>query len=127
MDGPAITFGDRLKSARKAAGLGQGELAEKLGKTQSSISQCERGESQLSLEVLRDVAAVLNVSADWLLGLDSSELTTLNTSRRQVAGISLLSELSSALASDELSQAQINLLADLLTQFRELNVIGDPN
>lgn len=114
-----ITFGERLKLARKAAGLGQAELADRIGKTQSSISQWERGESSLSLDVLVLVSTALGVTTDWLLGVDESELKTLVVKRRHVTGITLLSELSAACAADELSETQIDLIADLLLQFRE--------
>jgi len=39
-------IGQRVRSARKAAGLTQKELAEKVGIRQSTISELEKGESQ---------------------------------------------------------------------------------
>jgi transcriptional regulator with XRE-family HTH domain len=114
-----ITFGERLKLARKAAGLGQTDLADRIGKTQSSISQWERGESSLSLDVLVLLSTALGVTTDWLLGVDKSEFEAVVVKRRHVTGMALLSELSAACASDELSDTQIDLMADLLLQFRE--------
>ena len=60
------------------------------------------------------------VTTDRLLGVDESELDSLIVKRRHVSGMALLSELSAACASDELSDTQIDLLADLLSQFREV-------
>lgn len=42
-----------LKSARRDAGLTQGELAERMSATQSFVSKCERGERRLDIVELR--------------------------------------------------------------------------
>lgn len=63
-------FGSRLRQARKAAGLTQRELAERVGfKTYNSIAQYERGLNDPSLPTLFRIATELNCSADWLLNL----------------------------------------------------------
>ena len=63
-------FGSRLKQARKAAGLTQRELAERVGfKTYNSIAQYERGLNDPSLPTLFRIATELKCSADWLLNL----------------------------------------------------------
>ncbi|MBR2783033.1 MAG: helix-turn-helix transcriptional regulator [Firmicutes bacterium] len=63
------TFGKRLKSLRKSAGLNQGDLAEKLNVSRSSISSYENIDRMPDIEILRDAAAFFDVSADWLIGL----------------------------------------------------------
>ena len=63
-------FGSRLRQARKAAGLTQRELAERVGfKTYNSIAQYERGLNDPSLPTLFRIATELKCSADWLLNL----------------------------------------------------------
>ena len=63
-------FGSRLRQARKAAGLTQRELAERVGfKTYNSIAQYERGLNDPSLPTLFRIATELNCSTDWLLNL----------------------------------------------------------
>lgn len=63
-------FGSRLRQARKAAGLTQRELAERVGfKTYNSIAQYERGLNDPSMPTLFRIATELNCSADWLLNL----------------------------------------------------------
>jgi len=62
-------LGKRLSMFRKARGLTQVEVAEKLGVSQAAVSEYESGGSSLSLESLAKVAKVLKVSADELLGL----------------------------------------------------------
>lgn len=63
-------FGSRLRQARKAAGLTQQDLAERVGfKTFNAIAQYERGIRDPSLPTLFRLATELKCSADWLLNL----------------------------------------------------------
>ena len=63
-------FGSRLRQARKAMGLTQQELAERVGfKTFNAIAQYERGIRDPSLPTLFRLATELKCSADWLLNL----------------------------------------------------------
>lgn len=68
----------RLKQAREARGLSQGglaaALAERTGEalTQSAVSYWESGKNLPATETLRELCAVLGVSADWLLGLEDA-------------------------------------------------------
>jgi transcriptional regulator with XRE-family HTH domain len=57
---------NRLKYARKRAGLQQNELAVKLGVSSSLPGKWERGEKVPSLEKLGALAKLLQVSVDWL-------------------------------------------------------------
>lgn len=61
----AMEFKDRLKAARRHADLRQGELAEKAGLTQTSISDLERGKSKATAHVVK-IADACGVSAIWL-------------------------------------------------------------
>lgn len=56
---------DRLKYARKRAGLTQSELAERAGIKQASVSEIERGLSRTSGHLVR-IAAICNVDVLWL-------------------------------------------------------------
>ena len=64
-------LGDRVASARKKAKMSQRELAEKMGKRydQTVISRVETGKSGLQRDGLCEVARILGVSVDYLLGL----------------------------------------------------------
>lgn len=70
-------FADRVKEARKKAGLNQAELAEKLGVGQNTVSNYENatGEkgSAPKLETAAKMAEILNVSLDWLVGNSDSQ------------------------------------------------------
>lgn len=60
-----MEYKDRLKAARKHANLTQGELAEKVGITQTSISDLERGKSSSS-SFNASIAKTCGVNALWL-------------------------------------------------------------
>jgi transcriptional regulator with XRE-family HTH domain len=67
---------DRLRQARERAGVSQRELARRLNVSQQSIAQHERGQRLPRPERLRALAVALQVSCDFLVGLedDDSEL-----------------------------------------------------
>jgi len=52
-----------LSDARKASGLSQTELAERLGRVQTFVSKYERGERRLDIIEFIDVATALNLDA----------------------------------------------------------------
>lgn len=63
-------FGSRLREARKAAGMTQQQLADRVGlRTYAPITQYERGINDPSILTLIRLSAELKCSADWLLGL----------------------------------------------------------
>lgn len=65
-------FAERIKTARKRAGLSQAELAKALGVGQNTISNYENatGEkgSTPKLDTAAKIADILHVSLDWLVG-----------------------------------------------------------
>jgi transcriptional regulator with XRE-family HTH domain len=56
------TFLRALRSARKAAGVTQTELAARIGETQSFVSKCERGERRLDVIELRTFCRAFGLS-----------------------------------------------------------------
>lgn len=62
-------FGKRLRAARLAAGLTQGELARRIGLSRPHLSHAESGTWGVTLTVLCQLCRELEVSADALLGL----------------------------------------------------------
>ena len=68
-----VDFGTKLKSLRKQAGMTQQELATKLGITKSVVSYYELSERTPSPEVLKDLAIIFHVSADYLLGIERTK------------------------------------------------------
>lgn len=62
-----MTLADKLKEARKNAGLTQIELAEKLSVSRQAITKWETGKGIPDVDNLRMISRVLNVSIDFLL------------------------------------------------------------
>lgn len=68
-----MAIGERIKQLRVRANLTQTELAEKVGLTYIQIGRYETGKSNPSSDVLQKLAAVLEISADFLMNGDQSE------------------------------------------------------
>lgn len=62
-----MTLADKLKEARKNAGLTQVELAEKVCVSRQAITKWEAGKGIPDVDNLRALSKVLNVSIDFLL------------------------------------------------------------
>lgn len=59
---------ERLREARKLAGLSQGNVAKMLGLHRPSVSEIEAGNRRVSAQELARLAEIYDVSVDWLLG-----------------------------------------------------------
>ena len=66
-----MTTGQRIKAARKKAGMTQAALAEKLGISYVNISQLEKDQRNPKLETLQRIAKALGVSISNLLPPDN--------------------------------------------------------
>jgi transcriptional regulator with XRE-family HTH domain len=72
----ARAIGRRLSEFRKARGITQVELAERLAVSQAVISRYERGDLLLHGELIATLAGILRVSTDDLLGVQSTRTRT---------------------------------------------------
>jgi transcriptional regulator with XRE-family HTH domain len=64
------TLGRRIISARMRQGAKQGELVRAIGISQNTLVKIEKGHTaHPRSDIIRDIARVLRVSADYLLGL----------------------------------------------------------
>lgn len=63
---PLPGFCERLKEAREKAGLSQNELGKRVDSTRDTVRSYERGYRIPTLTIIAKIAAVLNVSLDWL-------------------------------------------------------------
>ena len=68
-------FGNRLCALRKAAGLSQVQLGEKLHVTNKAVSKWENGRAMPGLEIVRQLADLLNVTVDELLAHEGKKKT----------------------------------------------------
>jgi transcriptional regulator with XRE-family HTH domain len=67
------TLGERLARLRKARGLTQVELAERIGIVQALVSDYELGKLRLTAEMAVRFAKALHVSLDELVGLKAAK------------------------------------------------------
>lgn len=68
-------FNENLKEARLKSGLSQKDASENIGVAKSTYSLYESGKREPSVETIKKIASMLNVSADVLLGLDEEPTT----------------------------------------------------
>lgn len=68
---------DRIKTARENLSLSQSALAKKLSVTRSSVNAWEMGISIPSSKRIAELASILNVSTDYLLGNDATDCVSL--------------------------------------------------
>ncbi|GEM_PF-467060 len=63
-----ITFGSKLKEARKIKQLTQKQLAEKIGAKHNSVSDWENDKNKPDPDTIELICGVLDISASYLLG-----------------------------------------------------------
>lgn len=66
-------FTKRLKIAIEQSGLRQNIIANKVGISKQCLSNFKSGTSYPSIQTLKLLCIVLDISADYLLGLDETE------------------------------------------------------
>lgn len=66
-------IGENIRKARKAAGMSQAELAERLKVRQKDVSRWENGAHMPSLEIFAEICRQLDASADEVLGLKQND------------------------------------------------------
>ena len=64
------SIGKKIKELRKEAGLTQKQLAKMLNKSETGFASWEQGLSEPSVHDIRLLCLILNVSSDYLLGLE---------------------------------------------------------
>ena len=71
-------FGQRLRELRLERGLTQLQLATLLSTTQGTIGKYEREELQPNINMIIEICKVLEISSDYLLGLEDETKTKIN-------------------------------------------------
>ena len=64
-----VTFGSRMRSVRRQADLTLEELAEKLQTTKATLSRYENNKRYPDINILKEIARVLDVDINYLLGV----------------------------------------------------------
>ena len=71
-----VLIGKRIKLARELAGLTQEKLAEIIGVSRTAVVRWESGETVPTVDHLIEMTSVLQVSADFLLGISDTDQVT---------------------------------------------------
>lgn len=70
----SASLGQRIRAARRDAGMSQGQLAAALSTTQSAISLYEAGQRSVGIDMLLSVAKILNRPLHYFLGEEGDML-----------------------------------------------------
>ena len=70
-------IGMRIRDARKKKKLTQAALADMVGIAHSHMSDIERGETKLGVDILIRISETLEVSTDWILRADIPNVSAL--------------------------------------------------
>lgn len=81
---------EKLKSARKATGISQKDIAKKLFISQQAYAKYETGAATPNPETLKRIAEIFNVSTDYLLG--NNQVSKKQTENPSVVKIPVLGE-----------------------------------
>lgn len=84
---------DRLKQMRLKQHLTQAELADRLGADTKQISRWESGNGVPHAERLVDIARILNVSVDYLLGVSDEPTIRVRVDNLSAEEMSIISAL----------------------------------
>lgn len=71
MDSDLKAIGARIRRARERKGFSQSKLAEMLQISEPHMSDIERGKTSGNMLLIKKLANILGVSADWLLLVDN--------------------------------------------------------
>lgn len=106
-DRKSIT-GSRIREARRAAGLSQGQVAQLLGLQRPSVSEMEAGRRRVSGEEAARLAELFDVGLSWLLGQGADKVDP-HDAKLQLAARELA----------KLSPEDLDRLLGLLASLRE--------
>lgn len=117
-------LGSRLKCIRLKRRLTQKELAAKINKSVSAVSSYESNAQLPPLDVLESIAITLNISIDYLAGLDSDRTySTKNLNEDQVHLLDLIFEefQDHHGTLPQLTESQIQILQKMICIFMGIN------
>lgn len=113
-------LGTKLKAIRQKRGITQKELATRLSKSTSAVSSYESNAQLPPLDVIEDIARILNVSIDYLVGTDKCytvSTVSLTSNEVELLDLLLLTFQSRAEHSGELADEQILFLQKVIRYF----------
>ncbi len=117
-------LGSRLKSIRLKRRLTQKELAAKINKSVSAVSSYESNAQLPPLDVLESIAITLNISIDYLAGIQQDRTySTKNLDEEQIILLDLIFQEFQAdrKTVHQLTENQIHILQRMICMFMGIN------
>lgn len=68
-------FGDKLRELRENAKLTQESFGEMFGVTSNAVYSWEKGKTQPSIEIIKEISKYYGVSVDYLFGFTQEDMT----------------------------------------------------
>lgn len=97
-----MTVGQKIKKIRRSKEISQKQLALQINKSESTFKKYENGEVAITVDVLMDIAEVLEVNPSILLNVDEVNI------------IDLIKEKYGLYVADELLEHDINTYLEFL-------------
>ena len=116
----AFDFGERLRQLREQHNLAQEEMGRRVGRSKPVISNYENNLKVPSLDVLTSIAALYNVSLDYLVGIDKKDMVSvegLSNSQKEIVHMLLWEFHSKEAAAAGFTQRQQDIINMLLKEF----------
>lgn len=115
-------IGNRIKELRIKRGFTQQILATRINKSKATISSYEKDIQLPPLEVAIDIACALNVSLDYLVGLEQEEhllVKGLTREQREIIELICNDFAKASNVSTELTADQVRILQKLILVFQQ--------
>ncbi len=77
-----MSVNEKIKLVRQAKGLTQESVAEKLGMSVTTYGDIERGDKDLKISRLQDIADALDIKASELLDVNDKGVLNINLNRK---------------------------------------------
>jgi len=113
-------FGYRIKELREQHKMSQEQLGRKIDRSKSVISSYENNIKIPPLDILTRIAVIFNVSLDYLVGIDKTEMLSvggLSVQQKELLRTIVFEFKDNAKTTDGLSERQQEILNGLMKEF----------
>ena len=113
-------FGLRMKELRQKRGMSQEVLGRRIHRSKSVICSYENNLKTPPLDVLTDIAAVFNVSLDYLVGIDKNRMVSvegLSEEQRILVELIVFELHDKSPKAEGLTERQQEILGGLMKEF----------
>ena len=113
-------FGLRIKELREQRKMSQEQLGRRVNRSKSVICSYENNIKTPPLDILTKIAVVFNVSLDYLVGIDKTEMVSvdgLSHQQKELLQTIVFEFKDNARSADGLSRRQQEILSGLMVEF----------